>query len=153
MKILVLITALLTFSFPIIAGNLVTIDASNNPSYQAIIEPVRVGNGQEQRSAFVINMEDSASFMLGGNSAATSTILVERSEIPGKEFIVFIDFSVIFESDVSMGLNRSLLQLSSRLPLSAGERISVGGNRAIIEQNGITSEVITEVWFTLNQQE
>ncbi|MGF1703456.1 hypothetical protein L4D09_24500 [Photobacterium makurazakiensis] len=148
----VLVAGLLTFLFPVIAGSLVTIDASDNPSYQAIIEPVWFGNGQEQRSTFVINMEDSASFKLGSNSAETSTILVKRSEIPGKDFIVFIDSSVTFENDLSMGFNHSAQKLSSRLPLSDGERILVGGNRVITEQNGITSEVITEVWFTLNQQ-
>ncbi|MGF1682155.1 hypothetical protein [Photobacterium minamisatsumaniensis] len=152
MIIRVLIAGLLTFSIPVIADNLVIIDASDNPSYQAIIEPVRLGNGQEQRSTFVINMDDSASFKLGDNSAETSTILVKRSEVPGKDFIVFIDSSVTFESNLNMGLNHSAQKLSSRLPLSGGERILVGGNRVITEQNGITSEVITEVWFTLNQQ-
>ncbi|WEM44460.1 hypothetical protein PTW35_24620 (plasmid) [Photobacterium sp. DA100] len=150
-KILFLITGLLTFTCPVIADDFMTIDASENPLFQAIIEPVRVGHGHEQRSTFVINMEDSATFKLGDDGADNSTIFVTRSDIPDKDYTVFLDTSVIFANDETMGFNRSVQKLSTRLPLSDGERIRIGGNRMITEQDGVTSEVVTEVWFTLNK--
>lgn len=153
MKILVLITGLLTLSSSTLAAELVTINTSKSPLYQAIIEPVRFSNGQAQKRTFVINMDDSATFKLGDDSAESSTITVMRSEIPSKDFTVFLNASVSFASDETMGLNQSDQTLSSRLPLSDGERIMLGGNQVSTEQNDVTNEAVTEIWFTLNQQQ
>lgn len=150
MKILVLITGLLTLSSSTIAAELVTIDTSENPLYQAIIEPVRFSNGQAQKRTFVINMDDSATFKLD-DSAETSTITVVRSEAPSKDFTVFLHSSISFASDESMGLNESVQTLSSWLPLSNGERVMIGGNKVLTEQNEVINEVVTEIWFSLNQ--
>ncbi|PSW16937.1 hypothetical protein C9I98_20555 [Photobacterium sanctipauli] len=157
MKKLLLSLALFSVnSLSAYANELVTIDLSKAPTYQAIIELSRESQGYEQQKTVVVNMNEAASFRLSEQSAEPSTTHIEPSPgIPGKDYVVMLNTSIHFDSVPQVHLNQSRLQLSQRLPLSNSERIMIGGNHKVVSTHdgeaNLTHEVVTEIWFSINK--
>lgn len=145
MKKLICITFLLVSTFMVRAHEVVNITVSNAPKYQAMLEVIRVSGGDEQKYTYIIDMDESATFKLGGGEVEQSSLSIEApSDIPGTDVLVLFDASVMFKTNAELGLQSSKLKItSSRLPLIYGERIMVGGNR--------TNDTSTEMWVTIHR--
>lgn len=133
----------LSAALPVTAREVITIEASQNPTYMVTFEINRVKNDQQSTRAYEIYMDESATFKLG-NHVENSQIDIIRSSSDSNRYMVEFTLSYYLG-------DRFIRRGAKKMSLMEGVRNKMGEDHQVRERDGLITEETREEWFTFKR--